>query len=82
MILNHLEDALVPSADLNHLMNTILRADQWDRNGNTVTVIITARRPDGWLEYGINVTRYGDNKQVIYIGAIQRSINAPSEFHS
>lgn len=82
MELLYKDDVVVPAVDLGHLMDTILRADQWDRNGNTVTVIINPRRPDGWLEYGINVTRFGDNKQVIYIGAIQRNIHAKSEFHS
>jgi hypothetical protein len=81
MNLSYLDDAVVPATDLNHLMNTVLRASEWDKNGNKVLIMITARRPDGWLEYGINVTNR-DDQRIIYIGAIQRSIHAPSEFHS
>lgn len=81
MELSYLDDAVVPASDLTHLMNTVLRAAEWDKHGNHVLVVITARAPTGWLEYGINVTRT-DKSRVIYIGAIQRSIHAPSEFHS
>lgn len=82
MELAYLDDHVVPTADLNHLMNTILKAASWDVNDNHVLIVITARAPSGWLEYGINVTRAGDKSRVIYIGAIQRQPNAESEFHS
>lgn len=81
MKLSYIEDIPVPTADLYHLLNTILEADRWDKNDNQITIVITSRRPDGWLEYGINVQDTNRNL-IIYIGAIQRSTGAPSEFHS
>lgn len=73
-------DQNVPSEDIDHFNRTVARAVNWNAPGNDVAVTIFPRRKDGWLEYGINVTR--DNKQIIFIAAIQRSVGAESEFCS
>lgn len=81
MKLVHPEDYTVPTADLHHLMDTVARALTWETNGNVVAIYLHPRQSNGWLEYGIDVTR-PDGKRVIYIGAIQREPKAKSEFHS
>lgn len=81
MKLIHSEDFVVPTEDLHHLMNTVLRAGFWQEDNREVVIYLHPRQSTGWLEYGINVTDL-TGKRVIYIGAIQRHPQAESEFHS
>ncbi|MNO13194.1 hypothetical protein D3C76_28230 [compost metagenome] len=72
---------VIPATDIEHFKTTVMRATVWNIMGRTVTVHMQLRRPDGWLEHYIEVTN-PDGSRVIFIGAIQRTIDGTSEFHS
>lgn len=56
-------------------------AARWE--GCNATIYVNERTPDGWLEYGIDITRRDPaNTRAIYIGLIQRRPDAEWESHS
>lgn len=57
--------------------------------GSEAKLFVVRRKPDGWLEYGISIkySTEGSAAHVgtggtLYIGCIQRKIDADCEFHS
>lgn len=72
----------INEADQVHFVSTYNRALYFAQGENVtdVTVYLTERTKEGWLEHGVLV-RYLNNCKM-YVGAIQRQPSAPSEFHS
>lgn len=68
--------------DMGHINATMVRAFQWNTPENNVTVEISPRNAEGWLEYNLVVRKINSDKLVIYIACIQRQPGAESEFHS
>ena len=56
-------------------------AARWQ--GCNATIYTSDRAPNGWLEYGIDITRRdNENSRAIFIGLIQRTPGAEWESHS
>lgn len=56
-------------------------AARWLPTAMYCTVHTAERKPDGWLEYGLDICD-ADSKRLIYIGLIQRTVGAEWESHS
>lgn len=71
-------------ADRKHFLATIERAGRFTTGNNVkhVDVYLADRDDSGWLQHGIYVRKQDGGGDDMYIAAIQRSENAPSEFCS
>lgn len=68
-------------ADLAIMMPAIVqRVARWHTAYN-VLIHANKREKSGFLEYGVSI-RDIDNKQIIFLGMIQRGIGQPIESHS
>ena len=55
------------------------RIDNWE-NADDIRVYMNPPDKQGFIEWGLDIRK--NNQRVIFIGAIQRTLESPVEFHS